>query len=234
MNPSWNIPILCYHHVSPSIDYYTNTPPDIFARHMRALAGRYEFWTLQRAAEAFARDEDPSGKVVVTFDDGYEDNYAYAAPLLDEVGAKATFFVLPKFAGADNSWNPKAHYRVPHMNWEQTRQLADAGHEIGSHGLTHRPMDTLDLHTNREEIESSKALIEDRLGREVTTFSYPYGITRPDITEVVEQCYRAAVSTVKSRNSHWAAGAHALRRVYLPVTATDSDINDIMEGKVIQ
>lgn len=232
--PGWQIPIIIYHHVSPTIDYYTNTPPDVFERQLAAVAERYEFWTLRRAAEAFERGESAEGKVVVTFDDGYEDNYTFGLPRLDAVGAKATFFILPRYAGVTNEWNAKAEYRVPHMDWMQTRELAAEGHEIGSHGISHRPMASLDRDTVLEEIRSSKAIIEDQLGAAVDTFSYPYGITTPEITELVRQSYRAAVSTVKSSVSAWNDGSHALRRVYLPVGATVTEIHDIVSGRIIQ
>lgn len=231
---SWSIPILFYHHVSPTVDYYTNTPPEHFEQQMSVVAQHYAFWTLQRAAVAFAAGEDPSGKVVVTFDDGYEDNLTFAAPILERVGAKATFFLLPKYAGGDNSWNPKATYRTRHLDWDQTRELAALGHELGSHGMTHRSMATLDLETNRAEVERSKYEIEDRTGIPVTTFSYPYGITTPDVIEFVKQNYRAGVSTVKSSTTDWTAGAHALRRIYLPVGAGANQILDIIEGRIVQ
>src|ERR1044072_572960 len=121
MSNDWSLPVLIFHHVSPYVNYYTNTPPEVFRKQIETLAGRYKFWTSSDAFQAFVDGRSPDGHAVITFDDGYQDNFLFARPILNEYGIKATFFVLPLWAGRLNEWNPKCGFRVPHMTREEMR-----------------------------------------------------------------------------------------------------------------
>lgn len=228
----WAVPAIVFHHVSPHVDYYTNTPPEVFERQVGWLAESYDFWTAQAAHTAFLRGEDPAGKVIVTFDDGYEDNFEFARPVLDAHGIRATFFALPHYAGKPNRWNRKANYTARHMGWEQLRRLVADGHEVGSHAVTHRPLDTLDLGSVEEELVSSKRALEERLGVEIGSFSYPYGRACERICALATRHYRVAFSTLKSPETDWAICRHFLRRVYIPVACGRGQMHDIIGGEV--
>src|SRR5205807_1201216 len=74
-------------------------------------------------------------RVLITFDDGYKDNSDVAAPILEEFGLRATFFVATAFIDGDASVTSDfKHYRgLPNMTWEQVSKLAEHGHEVGLH-----------------------------------------------------------------------------------------------------
>lgn len=228
----WAVPAIVFHHVSPYIDYYTNTPPDVFDRQVGWLAELYDFWTARDAYAAFLRGEDPAGKIIVTFDDGYEDNFEFARPVLDAHGVRATFFALPHYAGKPNGWNRKANYTACHMGWEQLWHLAADGHEIGSHAVTHRPLDTLDPGSAEEELVASKRMLEERLGVGIGSFSYPYGRASAQICALAARHYRVAFSTVKSPETDWRIRRYFLRRVYIPVACSRGQIHHVIEGEV--
>jgi peptidoglycan/xylan/chitin deacetylase (PgdA/CDA1 family) len=115
--------------------------------------------------------------VVVTFDDGYRDNYEYAAPILEEFRVPATFFLTIDAIGSERvmPWDEHLKGRVPWMNWSQVLEMHSRGFEIGSHTLTHPDLGQLRGPRAWEEISGSKAKLEDHLGAEAPFFAYPFG-----------------------------------------------------------
>jgi len=103
-------------------------------------------------------------QVKVTFDDGLLDNYTNAYPILKKLGLKAFFFIL---VGKIS----KAGY----MNWEQIRELKEAGMSIGSHGMTHKILTGLSEGDLDYEIRISKKILEDKLKCAIDYFSVPRG-----------------------------------------------------------
>lgn len=216
MSDTWQIPVVVFHHVSPTIDYYTNVLPELFRAQIELLAKTYRFWTVSEAYKAFSAGVDPQGRIVLTFDDGYEDNFLFARPVLAEHGIRATFFVLPMYAGRENTWNTRAQYRTRHMSWDQIQTLAAEGHEIGSHGLHHRPLTEMDYDGIEAELVTSWRWLADALSAPITSFSYPYGLANPAVSELTQKYYQVAFSTVKSDEADWRRGTHRLRRIYIP------------------
>ena len=119
----------------------------------------------------------PERTVVVTFDDGYRDNYECAAPILAEYGVPATFFILADAIGTDYvlPWEEHLRGRVPWMELDQARDLLRQGFEIGSHTLLHLDLGKLTGEEARREIFDSKKKLEDLLSTQITTFAYPFG-----------------------------------------------------------
>ncbi|MDF1781896.1 MAG: polysaccharide deacetylase family protein [Alcanivoracaceae bacterium] len=106
-----------------------------------------------------------NGKPVqLTFDDGDAGWYYSALPLLKEFQRKAIFFVTPELIGTPG-----------YCDWEQLRALVLAGHQVGTHGLTHRFLPDLTEQQCVDELAISKSILEDRLGVKVTTLSFPGG-----------------------------------------------------------
>jgi peptidoglycan/xylan/chitin deacetylase (PgdA/CDA1 family) len=101
----------------------------------------------------------------VTFDDGHASQHRYAFPLLQKYGAKAIFFCI---AG-------KVDVCPDYMNWAQMQELARAGHEIQSHGLTHCFLTQCTDARLHEELYVSKAELEQHLGISVDAISIPFG-----------------------------------------------------------
>ena len=95
----WSITTLYFHHVSPTINYYTNNPPDIFEQQIEALADNYKCWTVSEAYHAYLNGIDSTGHIVLTFDDGYKDNYQYARKILERYNLNTTFYILPLYVG---------------------------------------------------------------------------------------------------------------------------------------
>lgn len=115
--------------------------------------------------------------VLVTFDDGYENNYTNAYPILKELGMKGNIFLVYETIGAHNRWHdPKTEPWIDMLTWDQVKEMQDSGViELGSHTMRHRHLPSISLEDARWEIFESKRRLEDTLGREVVGFAYPYG-----------------------------------------------------------
>jgi peptidoglycan/xylan/chitin deacetylase (PgdA/CDA1 family) len=120
---------------------------------------------------------DMGGTLSITFDDGYFDNFAVAAPILRRHKLPATFFVTTGFIGSQTiaPWDAKLPRQPGWMSWDHVRGLAAAGFEIGNHTDTHLNMGTADAATVRSELIVSQEKLADALGAPARLFAYPFG-----------------------------------------------------------
>ncbi len=160
-----------------------------FERQMRFLKEkRYTTLTLDQAADIVSRRTKGPGKaVVLTFDDGYEDNYIHAFPVLKKYGLRATIYLVVNDIGKPGK-----------LGWEQILEMKNSGLiDFGSHSLSHPFLDCIvspDELVN--EISRSKKILEEKLGAGVTTFAYPCGRFNAGVRQrVAEAGYRTAVVT---------------------------------------
>ena len=142
--------------------------------------------------------------VAITFDDGYRSEVS-TAEILGEHGFAATFFVVPRFL--DGLTQP-AHYweHWPHMNWDDARALVEAGFDVGAHSMTHSDLTRCTDAALAEETSGAKVLLEERLGRDVVSFSFPYGRDNDRVRQATERAgYRLACTSrygINTPNGH--------------------------------
>jgi peptidoglycan/xylan/chitin deacetylase (PgdA/CDA1 family) len=189
---SVRLTVLMYHHVGPAPvgaqgwvrDLYV--PTERFAHDLGRLREHgCCVMTMTQALWLIAEDRLPARAVVLTFDDGYLDNYMLAAPLLRQYGMGGTFNVVVSKIGDDK-----------HMTRRQLRELADAGDEIGCHSLTHPDLRKVDDARLRREVAGAKGDLETLLGRPVLTYCYPDGKYDARTVRVVATAgYRVALAT---------------------------------------
>ncbi|MCP9980751.1 polysaccharide deacetylase family protein [Actinomadura madurae] len=203
--------VLMYH----SVDHFDEDPhlvtvsPARFARQMawlraRGLRGAGMGELLAAHAAGRAR-----GLVGLTFDDGYADFATRALPVLVRYGFGATAFIVSGRIGSFNAWDDGP--RKPLMTADQIRMVADAGMEIASHGRHHVSLPATDETELREELEESRAVLEDLIDGPVTGFAYPYGHATAREAEAV----RAAGYDYACDISPEQPGRHALARTYI-------------------
>ena len=144
-----------------------NVTPEDFRDQMAWLASHVPAITLEQAAQG-------APGVAVSFDDGYRDTLAEAAPILDKHSIPAAVFVVAGRVGATLDHDTDASASEL-LNWDEIRQLEAMGWHIGAHSATHRRLAELDEEAQREEIFASKRLLEDALGHAVAAFAYPFG-----------------------------------------------------------
>lgn len=149
--------------------------PDHFRRHVELLlAAGFRFVTVAELADRLDGDPPPAGLAAITFDDGLRSNYTTALPILARLGIPATVYVTTGLIGGRSPWVGSA-IEGQMLNEDEIRELAAAGWEIGAHTDTHADLSTLDYASCRDEIERSRAALEQLTGRDIETFAYPFG-----------------------------------------------------------
>ncbi len=148
---------------------------------------------------SFGRENNAEGadRFAMTFDDGFLSVYEHAYPLLKERQITATVYIVVDSLGGINDWDRRAgDVEERMMSAKQARELADNGFEIGSHTLTHPRLAQLEDEQLTREITDSKHKLEDLIGKEVTSLSYPYGnFDNRVLQAAVAAGYKNAVST---------------------------------------
>ena len=175
------VPILEYHRVKPPAGESGDAqslivPPEIFTAQMDALsAAGWHTITMGELGDDLRLDVQPSPKsFVITLDDGYEDGYQYAFPILRSHGFVATFFVIAGQIGQAWQLSPA------HM-----RELVAAGNEIGNHSMSHTDMRVMTPERLIRETYGASAIIAQQVGIWPKSFCYPMGLTYPPSSAAV-------------------------------------------------
>ena len=193
------VPILLYHQIGspPGNDqdsYWVS--PEMFDKQMRWLAeNKYNVIPLDNLTNYLQTGKNkPADKsVIITFDDGTIGQYTSAFPILKKYHYNATFFIVPTWA--DKGSTKTADY----MSWDQIQELSDYGMKIGSHNYSHIKMGTAEDYEVVFEPTESKKVLEEKLGRKITTYAYPAGdFDARAITAVQNSDYSTALSTEKN------------------------------------
>jgi peptidoglycan/xylan/chitin deacetylase (PgdA/CDA1 family) len=220
------VPVLMYHMVResshPAEKRYACSPA-MFRRQMAYLKkSGYRVISLGDLATSVAGGTQLNGReVVITFDDGFRDNYTNALPVLRQYGFSAAVFVVSGSVGGANEWMVQNGYPRREMaSWDELREMAEQGVEIGSHTVTHCSLDTADERSATCELRDSRQQIGERLGRPVRFFAYPYGrLTQGTAAMVKAAGYDAACSTRSGFNN---AGTDPFILRRLEIYGTDS------------
>lgn len=152
-------------------------PVPQFESFCRFFRDHFRVSALPQLVERMRRGQSCAGELVITFDDGYRDNYECAAPILEKYQLPATFFVTSRFIDTDLVpwWDQKLSVRHDWMSWTQVRELADRGFDIGAHTRTHVDLGKVGGSEAWEEIQGSREDLQTRIGKAVEMFAYPYG-----------------------------------------------------------
>ncbi len=226
------IPILCYHSINSKGSYEADSlSPEDFEAHLVYLGKQYNVISLAQAAACIERQHcDVDNPVVITFDDGYIDNYEVAFPLLKKFQLPATIFVVTGFVDGnlllidDPSFGP--------LTWDQIREMDAHGLvAFGAHTDTHRILSDIPYAEVQAEIIKSKSILENQLGHNIDLFAYPNGrmsdIPLSAIQSIAGQKFRCACSTVwkciHTRDDKW-----VLNRVMI----SGDDSLDVFKHKV--
>ncbi len=181
-------------------DYFqTSTSPEVFSEHMQFLH-EHEYSVLNLHDPLLLGSREPRGRaVIVTFDDGLHDFYTHAFPVLSRYGFSATMFLPTDFIG-----NTARQFQGQDcMTWSQVLELSRGGVDFGSHTVTHPQLRSMTRDAQRYEVTYSKQCIEDKIGCEVKSFSYPFAFPdhQPAFTKafrdlLVQAGYSNGVSTI--------------------------------------
>ncbi len=168
--------VVTYHAVEGS-DSPLCIAPSLFEQQLETLAtASAAVLTVSELAHRAREGTLPERAVALTFDDALA-SAATAAEALDRHGFRATVFPVTGHVGGQNDWatQPPGVPRRPLLDAGQLRSLAAAGWEIGSHGISHRPLGELDHAAVERELRDSREQLVELTGAPVTSFAFPYG-----------------------------------------------------------
>ena len=229
------IPILMYHMIGETNENKEKRyccDPKNFNRQMAYLKmNGYDVIQLGVFLKAISNGMDlPKNTLVITFDDGYVDNYYNAFPILKRYGFPATIFVVAELVGRNNEWMEKEGFPKRNLaDWEALKEMSKNGITIGSHGKTHASLVDIDYGSALDEITNSRKKLEENLEKPIHFFAYPYGHFDEKIEEmVIDAGYHGACSTRSGFNSE-DTDCYALRRV--EVYGTDNLFHFILKLK---
>jgi peptidoglycan/xylan/chitin deacetylase (PgdA/CDA1 family) len=161
----------------------------------------------------------PKKPIIITFDDGYQDVYEFAYPLLREFGMSAVVFALADPKIRTNTWD---HTRgisdAPLMVDRQLVELHEAGIEIGSHGMAHRALPYIPKEEAREEISRSRMLLEILLNSPVLSFAYPYGLANEAVKKMVQEAGYLTGCGVYTGPGTFGVDDFDVRRILIPAS----------------
>ncbi|WP_376793842.1 polysaccharide deacetylase family protein [Thermogemmatispora sp.] len=168
------VPILMYHHVSPApthnlLDFSLTVTPRNFAAQLDYLkAHGYHTITFNQLFNALYFEAPlPPHPIILTFDDGYEDVYRYAVPLLQAHGFSGMFYIITGAVGDPG-----------YMSWSQVRDLLAQGMQVGSHTVHHISLGWIIIgnpQLTQQELQTSQASLQQHLGVPIQQFCYPSG-----------------------------------------------------------
>jgi peptidoglycan/xylan/chitin deacetylase (PgdA/CDA1 family) len=207
--------ILMYHGVEPRPGPLF-VEPELFAEHVAVIAASgLPVLTVGEVGDLLRDGRLPERAVALTFDDGFASVVDEAAPLLLEHGLRATVFCVAGRLGGMNDWptNPRGTPRAALASAADLSRIANAGFEIGGHGMDHSPLHSDDPAEIHREIPDARAALEQAVDAPVRSLAYPYGrAPSPVARRAVAETYEVACTTRVGRVQP-NADALALQRV---------------------
>jgi peptidoglycan/xylan/chitin deacetylase (PgdA/CDA1 family) len=153
--------------------------------HVRMLLRRgYRFVTAEELLDAAGGKKPPPRTAVLTFDDGWLDGLTVAAPLLQRLGVRATFYLCPGRFGGEHETVRGSAGRL--LDATAAGELLNLGMELGSHTMSHPDLRKLDDGRLEWELAHSKEAIESLTGSSCRTFAYPFGLFDDRVERAVE------------------------------------------------
>ncbi len=198
------VPVMIYHSVRPHVsesslqDAYDITP-ELLAQEIEFL--KVNGYTCIRFSDLVAAMDGtttlPAKPVILSFDDGWENQYVYAFPILKKYKVPGTFFIYTNPVGRNPHW----------MTWSQIVEMDRAGMEIGGHSRTHPYLTKIiDNHLLDKEIAEPKAIIEAHIGHPIYAFAYPFGFYNARVVAAVKRAGYVVARNVF--NGVWQDAAH--------------------------
>ena len=212
-----SVPVLMYHSISYEKDNPICLPVEKFEEHLKYLKdnGYYTITLTDLYNYLMKNTPVPEKSVVLTFDDGYENNYTAMFPLLKKYNFKATIFVIT----ANIDKEPRS------MTSKQLLEMEKYGVDIESHTVNHEHLKTLTKNKQLETLTQSKKDLEKILNKQINFIAYPYGEYNKDTLLAAKEAGYTMAFTTDGRWSSKKNGILSLDRVYI------SSLKDISDFK---
>ncbi|MFC9280422.1 polysaccharide deacetylase family protein [Streptomyces collinus] len=229
------VPILMYHAVASAPNDATrdlSVAPEAFAEQMALIGdlGLTPVTTAGLAAHWRRGGPLPARPVLITFDDGYEGVHRHALPVLARHGFPATLFVSTGWiTGAYDTGGGLDTM----LDWQQVRDLADTGVEIGGHSHTHPQLDQLDDAALSAELRHSTDILTTELDAPPVSFAYPYGYSSRRVRQAVRAAGYGQALAVGNGLARRRQGPYALRRLTVRRGTGVEEFERLLQGRAI-
>jgi peptidoglycan/xylan/chitin deacetylase (PgdA/CDA1 family) len=235
MTADTGVPILMYHAIDTDPSDATrglSVTPRAFTAQMELIGdlGLTPVTTADLAGRWRDGRPLPPRPVLVTFDDGYAGVHRHALPVLAKHGFPATLFVSTGWIrGAYDTGGALDTM----LDWDQVRELACTGVEIGGHSHSHPQLDQLGDDALRRELTRCRDLVADELGALPVSFAYPYGYSDRRVRRQVRATGFAQALAVGNELARRRQGPYALRRVTVRRSTGIEEFGRLVEGRAI-
>ena len=198
---AYHVPVLTYHRIVPRKESGKSlasmvVEPALFRAQLSKLhTAGWHTVTLEQLARAMASGAPvPPKTFAITIDDGWDDGYRYAFPIMRELGFDATYFVISSRVGAPSF-----------LSAPQLLEMQAAGFEIGNHTMDHALLSSLSYREALADISGASDALARTLGRRPVSLAYPKGGVAPFVLDAARACpgIEIAVTTVAGRTETW-------------------------------
>lgn len=213
VNNSLGIPVLYYHSVNSSESNEVIISPEKLRSQLQYIKDQgYITLTIDQVNDYILNNvKIPEKSILITFDDGYMDNYTEAFPILKELNMTATIFCIT--SSLDGSY---------YMSHDAIKEMYDYGISIQSHTVNHLHLDTLSYDEQLEELTKSKAELESIIGNEVISIAFPFGDYNSDTVKAAKEAGYKLAFTTNQGLSNQKTSPLELNRIYIS-SAYDMD-----------
>ena len=212
--------VLNYHKIEDKLNALC-VPPQDFEMQLQFLKENgYNTITPHELVMALTEGAElPANPVIITFDDGYSDNYHRAFPLLKKYGMKATIFTVTSFMDKNI---------YGYLSWAQAKEMQDSGLvNIESHTHNHHALTDLTAEQCRAELAQSKKEIEEKLGKPCEFVAYPTGTYDLQIAELVKEEGYLGGFSIRFSNVDMDSNVYALER--MPIFHTENTMRSFYD-----
>ena len=222
---AYHVPVLMYHRIEPASErghalFNLVVEPSVFEAQLAALKGRgwHTITSAQLAATMDAGCDVPPRTFVITLDDGHQDGYSNAMPILEKFGFVATFFVITGRVG-------RPHY----LTWAEMLEMRGAGMEIGNHTVSHVDEATYGRARTDAQVLDAQRAIELHLDTAPVSFAYPFGLMPANLVASVKASgIEVAYTTVRGASESLET-AYALPRIRVQPTTVPVNLAVFLE-----
>lgn len=189
VNDNRGIPVLYYHSVNDTMDNEVTISPELLKKQLEYIKYQGYITLSMNEVENYILDNQPipEKSILITFDDGYMDNYYNAYPILKELNMKATIFCIT--SELDGSY---------YLSEEALKEMSQNNIDIESHTVNHLHLNKLTYDEQLKEMSDSKTKLENITGKKVTSIAFPFGDYNEDSVKAAKNAgYSIAFTTNK-------------------------------------
>ena len=211
-NNKVNIPVLMYHSIDYEKGNELRVPKETFEKHMEWLHKKgFNTLTMKEYYNAISTGKQvPKKAILITFDDGYKDNYTNGLPVMKRYKMKGTIFVITSTIDKSRAY----------INSEEIKEFHQNNFDIESHTVNHRELNHMSYEEQLSELKASKETLDKLLSKETTAICYPVGRYNEDTLKACKEAgYKLAFTTVPGF-SNVDQGVYKLKRIRINASTT--------------